>query len=611
MTKTRNTPVQPLKRCAIYTRRSLDPDIFQDFTSLDNQRQICSAYITSQQHKSWRELPEEYADSGYSGASLNRPALQNLLRHVEEGLVDVVLVYKLDRISRTLIDFVRLVDFFEAHGIVFVSITQNFDTADSLGRLILNVLLTFAQFEREMASDRIRDKISTAKKAGRWTGGPAPLGYDSCRGKLRVNEAEAQLIRRMYARYSETESMEAVYRELLGEGVRSKRWKTRAGRMVGGGPITKSSVYHILGNPVYIGRIAHRDKTYPGIHPAIVDQDIWDRAQQIRANTARSPYNPRNLLRGLLFDAFGRPMCCAPRTMRGKEYRYYVSGLSAWARRRGIRRMTANADGLESLILVALQELLSDRPRIRTLLLRLGYVGADLDTLSTLGIASGQRLGELRNERLGSAYHSLISRIELTKERVKIVVRCEDVARFLAWDGIGHFRRDELQVYRSCECQIIDVPASVVRFRASFPVPIGPRDPGSISRPNKWLTKLIAQAREVQALVEAERELDPAALAQKANIAPWAFSRLLKLNYLAPDIIASILDGTQPAHLTKRLLMHTELPMDWALQRRMFGFPECGHFPSDDRIGRGDPGQPTSFPVCARSDLRSDRKLAV
>jgi site-specific DNA recombinase len=609
MTRARTVPAQPLKRCAIYTRRSLDPDIFQDFTSLDNQRQICSSYIASQQHKSWTELPQQYADSGYSGASLRRPALQDLLRDVEDGLIDVVVVYKLDRITRTLIDFVRLVDFFEAHGVVFVSITQNFDTADSLGRLILNVLLTFAQFEREMASDRIRDKIANAKKAGHWTGGPAPLGYDNVRGRLRVNSKEARLVARIFTRYVETGTMDGVYRELHLEGVRSKRWKTRAGKMIGGGPITKSSVYHILGNPVYIGEVVHRDKTYPGLHDAIIDRALWDKAQEIRANTARSPYNPHNLLRGLLFDPYGRPMCCMTRVLRGKGYRYYVSGISAWARRRGLRRMTAHGDGLEELVLATLQEFLSDRPRIRPLLLRLGFVGADLDSLSTLGVAAAQRLAALHDERRGLTYRALLSRIELSPERVKLVIRCEEIARFLAWDGVGFFKKDDFKSNRGAVCEIVDVPASVVRFRKSFPIPIEARPANSVCRPNRRLVSLIEEARKVQALVDTDRELEPDKLAAKASKAPWAFSRLLKLNYLAPDIITSILDGTQPPSLTKTMLMTTELPMDWALQRRLLGFPERPALAQKERIDCTNSSGLNSFSICARSDLRSDQAL--
>ncbi|MCL6699847.1 recombinase family protein [Sphingomonas sp. NSE70-1] len=241
MTKRKFAPVALQKRCAIYTRRSVEPDPQQDFNSLEAQRAICAAYVTSQRHKGWLEISKSYEDSGRSGATLDRPALQGLMADIENGLVDVVVVYKLDRLTRTLLDFVRLIDFFERHGTVFVSITQNFDTADSMGRLILNVLLTFAQFERELASDRIRDKVRAMKQTGRWAGGPAPIGYDLRRRRLSVNEHEAEIVRNIFHRYIELKNMCRVYNECRDAGYTSKLWRTRAGKMVGGGPSRRHS----------------------------------------------------------------------------------------------------------------------------------------------------------------------------------------------------------------------------------------------------------------------------------------------------------------------------------------------------------------------------------
>jgi len=326
------------QRCAIYTRKSIDLGLERDFNSLEGQRAICSAYVTSQRHKGWVEASDHYDDGGYSGASLNRPQLQQLLGDIERGIVEVVVVYKLDRMTRTLLDFVRLMDFFERYGVTFVSITQNFDTADSMGRLVLNILLTFAQFEREMCADRIRDKILVTKQSGRWAGGPAPIGYDLIRRRLHVNADEASTVRRIFERYIKLENLTAVFKECRADDVRCKRWRTRAGRLVGGGPISKALVYHVLGNPVYLGQIRHRDQSYPGLHDAIIDQATWDAVQTIRAKQAnkKAGRNKDHILTDLLWDCFGRPMSVKQNFVEGRSKhpsRYYTSSPAARMRR--------------------------------------------------------------------------------------------------------------------------------------------------------------------------------------------------------------------------------------------------------------------------------------
>lgn len=566
------------QRCAIYTRKSTDQGLERDFNSLEGQRAICSAYITSQRHKSWIELAKHYDDGGYSGASLQRPQLQELLGDVERGLIDVVVVYKLDRMTRTLLDFVRLVDFFERYGVVFVSITQNFDTADSMGRLVLNVLLTFAQFEREMAADRICDKIMITKQSGRWAGGPAPLGYDLHRRRLHVNDEEAQVVQWIYQRYIELENLTAVSRECKAAGFRSKQWRTRAGRIAGGGPITKALVYHVLGNPTYRGLIRHHDRTYPGLHAAIIDEESWNAVQAIRLRQAmkKAGRNKNHVLTDLLFDCFGRPMSVSQHFVPGRSKtpsRFYMSRQSAWGKRQQLKRLRARADTIEELVITAVASFLSNREHVRAMLLGLSRHDSRLDDVARRCQQVGQRLTATPRDRLRLVLRALISRIELSLERVKIVVRCAEVERYLCWDGIGIFRAHPPDWERS-KTHLLDVPAGAIQYSRLLVMPIEPRCVSVAAHPRPGLKRLIREARRFQTLVDEHRDKSLAELASEVNFTPPRFARVLRLNYLAPDIITSILDGTHPPGLTRTRLIQTTLPMDWALQRKLLGFAE-------------------------------------
>jgi DNA invertase Pin-like site-specific DNA recombinase len=566
------------KRCAIYTRKSTEQGLERDFNSLEGQRAICSAYITSQRHKGWAELGKSYDDGGYSGASLTRPLLQELLGDVERGLVDVVVVYKLDRMTRTLLDFVRLVDFFERYGVVFVSITQNFDTADSMGRLVLNVLLTFAQFEREMAADRIRDKIIVTKQSGRWAGGPAPIGYDLIRRRLHVNEAEAATVRQIFRRYIELENLTAVFQECRAAGFRSKQWRTRAGRLAGGGPITKALVYHVLGNPVYLGLIRHREQTYEGLHAPIIDQASWDRVQQIRVKQARKKAgrNKDHILTDLMFDCFGRPMSVSQNFVPGRSKRpsrYYMSRQSAWGKRQRLKRLRAKADEIEELVVTALVGFLSSREQVRSMLLSLARHDEQLDLMSRRCQQVGQRLTQTPRERLRLVLRALVARIELSLERVKIVVRCSEAERYLAWDGVGIFKAN-LADWQRTKTHLLDIPANAIRYSRLLSMPIEPRADRTGAHPAPGLRRLIKEARGLQAIVDEQRDKSLRELASEVDYTPNRFARVLRLNYLAPDIIMAILDGTHPRGLTRTKLVQAKLPMDWALQRKLLGFAE-------------------------------------
>ena len=273
------------QRAAIYTRKSTEAGLEQDFNSLDAQREACAAFVKSQVQEGWQLHSQRYDDGGLSGATLERPALQRLLADIEAGRIDIVVVYKVDRLTRSLTDFAKLVELFDSHGVSFVSVTQQFNTTSSMGRLTLNVLLSFAQFEREVTAERIRDKIAASKAKGIWMGGPVPLGYDLGERELLVNPTEAELVREIFELYLEKGSVRALKAELDRRGMRSKVRHQRNGRVTGGGPFSRGHLYCLLASPIYIGKLPHKGKLHDGKHDAIISAGLWERVQgQLRDN---------------------------------------------------------------------------------------------------------------------------------------------------------------------------------------------------------------------------------------------------------------------------------------------------------------------------------------
>lgn len=573
-------PVVP-KRCAIYTRRSVEQGPGHQFSSVEAQRAICSSYVASQRPNGWIELSKHYDDEGQSGGSLNRPALQDLLTDVESGVVDVVVIYKLDRISRTLLDFVRLMDLFQQFGVSFVAVTQNFDTADSTGRLILNVLLTFAQFEREIASDRLKDKFSAMRQRGLFVGGNPPYGYNLSHKKLLVNEKEAQVIRWMFNRYLEAKSYVTVARELREMGVQRRSRISKRGNHVQGGGICQASVWNMLGNPLYAGQVRSKGKCYPGIHEAIVSRGLWDEVQALRAKRTRArivEVYKDDLLRDLIYDSFGRKMG----VYRDRRYRnvrrYYLSNQSEWGRRHGARRYRVLADQLDELVIAAIASLLSDRERLRALLIEVGVHNGSLNRLCASGARAAKTLEAATPRRAQFILKALIERIELSGASIKILVRAVELRRLLLWDGVGLFRGDTEAWTRPHITHVLDVPANTVSMKRELTLLLKRRSTSSDGKFNKHLVGLLDKARMAQAALDDRSVSTVLELAAKVHCHPKKFTRLARLNYLAPDILASIRDGTQPPTLTCRSLMAAKLPMDWALQRRLLGFPDQPDF---------------------------------
>jgi site-specific DNA recombinase len=324
-------------RCAIYTRVSTDAGLDQDFNSLDAQRESAEAYIKSQAHEGWRLVRERFDDGGYSGGSMERPALQNLLNRVRERRIDVIVVYKVDRLTRSLADFAKLVEVFDAHGVAFVSVTQSFNTTTSMGRLTLNVLLSFAQFEREVTGERIRDKIAASKRKGLWMGGVVPLGYRCEARKLHVDEEEAAIVRTIFDLYLELGSVRALQRELRRRDVRTRVRTLATGRTIGGVRLTSGPLAHILSNRHYLGEINHRGQSWPGEHATIIDAETFAKVQanldgQRIARAARLKSNA--LLLGKLFNEAGERLTPSYAIKQGVRYHYYISTSAMQSRER-------------------------------------------------------------------------------------------------------------------------------------------------------------------------------------------------------------------------------------------------------------------------------------
>jgi len=388
-----------LLRCAIYTRKSTEHGLEQEFNSLDAQRDACEAYIKSQASLGWKVLPQHYDDPAYSGGNLDRPALKKLLGDIEAGWVDVVVVYKIDRLTRSLADFAKLVEAFDARSISFVAVTQQFNTTTSMGRLTLNVLLSFAQFERELSSERVRDKIAASRRKGKWTGGSVPLGYDAKDKKLVVNKSEAETVRTTFRRYLELQSFSRLVVDLDQRGIVTKRRKTKVAKFNGGIPFTYGPLAHFLKNRIYLGEVHHGGKWFQGEHEAIVDRATFDRVQQLLAANSNRRKAKRSesgaLLAGKLYDDRGNRMSPSFSSKNGVRYRFYVSAALLRGRKSeagSVGRVPATE--IESRVLAALKTHLrnEDSDRVPVLIGCLERVVVASDKLN-ITIASTARGG--------------------------------------------------------------------------------------------------------------------------------------------------------------------------------------------------------------------------
>jgi DNA invertase Pin-like site-specific DNA recombinase len=420
-------PIVRKLRCAVYTRKSSEEGLEQEFNSLDAQREACEAYIASQKAEGWLLVPDRYDDGGISGATLERPALQRLLADIEARRVDVIVVYKIDRLSRALMDFAKLVEVFDRNSVTFVSVTQSFNTTTSMGRLTLNILLSFAQFEREVIGERIRDKFAASRKKGMWMGGFVPLGYDVKDRKLVVNKAEAATVRKIFERFIKIGSATALVRALRTEGVAGKRGKL----------VDKGYVYKLLNNRVYVGEAVHKGTAYPGEHEAIIERALWDRVHAIlrespRKRAAHTRAQTPSLLKGLIFGPTGRAMTPAHTRKDGKLYRYYVSTdvLKRDADSCTVRRVPAAE--IESAVVDQLRGLL----RAPEIIVRTWRAAKSMGDISEADVRDAlERLDPLWNELFPAEQarivHLLVERVDVSPDGVDIRLRTEGLANLV------------------------------------------------------------------------------------------------------------------------------------------------------------------------------------
>ncbi|WP_343548973.1 recombinase family protein [Ralstonia sp.] len=430
---------KPRKRCAVYCRVSTDERLEQEFNSIDAQREAGHAYVASQRIEGWIPVADDYDDPGFSGGNVERPALRRLLADIERGHVDIVVVYKIDRLTRSLADFSKMVEIFERHGVSFVSVTQQFNTTTSMGRLMLNVLLSFAQFEREVTGERIRDKIAASKRKGLWMGGIPPLGYDVRDRQLVVNEVEAVTVRRMFEEMLTVGSPTQIAARLNAEGITTKAWTTQAGSVRLGARIDKKFVAKLLRNRIYLGEVSHQGNWYPGCHAAIIDAHLWERVHavlalgsHVRGSKTRTLARTDALLRGLLYTPTGERMYPTYTRKHGRQYRYYVSKAESRFGALAKRYARLPAPEIEGVVLAQIRTVLASPEAIAAVLEHIQRSGALIDEASTV-MAMG-RLGDVW-ERLFPAEQHRITQLMI--ERVDLVDDGQRQGVQVKWRSLG------------------------------------------------------------------------------------------------------------------------------------------------------------------------------
>ncbi|MXO70601.1 recombinase family protein [Alteraurantiacibacter buctensis] len=540
----RSTP--PLVRCAIYTRKSTEEGLEQAFNSLDAQREACAAYVMSQQHEGWTLLPDHYDDGGISGGTMDRPAMQRLLADVREGRVDVIVVYKVDRLTRRLVDFAKIVEVLDETGASFVSVTQAFNTTNSMGRLTLNVLLSFAQFEREVTGERIRDKIAASKRKGMWMGGPVPIGYDVIDRKLVISPTEAEMVRLIFARYLTSPSIEILAGDLAKLGFRSKQRVTRNGRPFGGTPFRPGGLRHILGNRIYLGEVNHKGQIYPGEHEAIIDRMLWEKVQSRLSGVVKRPRTGKvSALAGRIFDTDGLRLYSTHCKKRGKRYNYYVS--STRDNRNGWR---LPAGDVEALVQQSLANFLSEPDRLNAELGAPGLTDANVSRAAMLAPPSDDSKG------LWEALQQLDVRVSVETHALRIELDRSLLAEAMLVATLDALLRDRV---------VLITPVSLKRRGIELRLVYATPDARRANR-DPHLIDLIRRGWAAWKKLTTEQR--PANPVERSHLV-----RLARLRFLAPDITMAIVEGRQPVELTARSLLRCgELPLDWNDQRKALGF---------------------------------------
>lgn len=547
----------PRLRCAIYTRKSSEEGLEQSYNSLQAQQDACAAYIASQVHEGWARIPRGYDDGGYSGGNLDRPGLQMLLQDVAGGEIDVVAVYKIDRLTRSLADFSKLADIFERNHVALVAVTQQFNTSNPMGRLTLNILLTFAQFERELIAERLRDKKTASRKRGMWMGGLAPLGYDISNKRLVINCKEAETVRRIFERFLELQSISLLVRELAQAGTVSKRRLSRDGSASGGVKLTWNPVHSILTNPVYRGLVTHNGVTYQGEHASIVDVETFNSVQALLAELKKQSRERRLLgypflLKGIIFDGTGERLYTTYTCRHSRKHRYYVSkSLMRRLKDAGSDQVRVSADAIERYVVDRVCKHLHDFAWLSSL----GQEHGPPAERRTRLLARDLRSEINKNTGL---IQKLVQRVEVSKYLVRLSLnRCWLLQRLgLRLPG------------EPMKALLIQVKDHHLRCRSPLKMIEVMTDQQGV--PDHRLVREVLRAiRWFNALASGSFS-SIQALAQYEGCSESLITHRIRLAFLAPDIVEAILEGRQPKDLTqKRLFDAYPLPLCWEEQRKL------------------------------------------
>ncbi len=532
------------KRCAIYTRKSTEDGLEQNFNSLDAQREACGAYVLSQAGEGWEPVDERYDDGGWSGGSMGRPGLKQLLSDVEAGKVDIIVVYKVDRLTRSLADFAKIVDILDSNGASFVSVTQAFNTTNSMGRLTLNVLLSFAQFEREVTGERIRDKIAASKRKGMWMGGAVPFGYCVDERKLVIDEKEAELVRHIFNRYLELRSVPELADYLAAKGFRTRKRQLKDGSSYGNVPFGKGALGELLKNVTYTGKVKHHNEIFGGEHEAIIDPATFELVQQTIAKNrhekaiSKTTASP-SLLARWITEPEGRPMSPVRGQKGQRQYCYYTTRFKPGDDRTSVCRVPAGA--IDQLVTDRVAQYLKTAPQVDE-----AQCSADWQSDHSQKRDIAVAMGSMKTHELRAVFMALDVRVQLQVETIEITIRnsSDDKPQFLK------------------------VPAKLVRRGNEIRVAIAPDGSSAASEPDPNLLRLMAQAFAARDHLLTGKD---APLIAKYDHRHQ--QRLARLSWLAPDIVSAILEGTQPVQLTARHLIRcASVSLEWQQQREFLGF---------------------------------------
>lgn len=540
-------------RCAIYTRKSSEEGLEQDFNSLDAQREACSAYVLSQASEGWREIAEHYDDGGLSGGTLERPALQRLLADVVAGRIDIIVVYKVDRLTRSLLDFAKLVEAFDGAGVSFVSVTQSFNTTTSMGRLTLNMLLSFAQFEREVTAERIRDKIAASKARGMWMGGVPPLGYRPDGRSLAIVDEHAAIVRHIFDRYLALGNVRQLDAELNCAGIHAPSRALASGKTIGGRPLTRGQLYLMLKCVTYTGRIGHHGQIHAGLHPPIIDLATFDRVQALLAAN-RQGNEPRvraaspSLLAGLIVDDKDQSLIATHANKDKARYRYYVS--RSLHHGTGDQGMRIPAREIERVVWDRVARLFGDPIEliaIAWLDVRGGALTALHERCASIAAAGGA-------ERHGIV-SALIRQVHVAPDRIAIILDSERIATLL---NVGRHPDAPDTITHAIDAEVARRGRAVRLIQAG-------QQPAQA--PSASLTNLLVQARRWWSELR-EGELDITTLAAREGVTSSWMTRVVRLAFLSPQLVEAILAGRQPLDLdAKALTLDRIIEPSWQRQR--------------------------------------------